>query len=66
MGESFTIVDKINIITPEGKSSFKRQPFKCHLPMVLKRIFFMPSDARTLAITFLWEYGPLFMVCVIT
>ena len=29
----FTTVYRVNIIIPEGKSSFKCQPFKCHLPM---------------------------------
>ena len=63
--ESFTSMDKISIITPEGRSSFKHQPFKCHLPMVFLRIFFMPSNARTLSNYFFVRIRTLFMVCVI-
>ena len=32
-GRFFMTVCRENIIIPEGKSSFKCQPFKCHLPM---------------------------------
>ena len=60
LGESFTIMDKTNINKPEGKSSFKCQPFKCHLPMELVRICFLPSVAITFSTYFFVRTRTLF------